>query len=57
MKRRVERQRGKRKSRGPLQSGHKMETGIEAVAAVVTPHFREDKRKKEEGCVEREEGN
>lgn len=28
-------------SRGPLQSGHKMETGTEAAAAVVTLHFTE----------------
>lgn len=43
VKTRVGRQRG-RESMGPLQSGHKMETGTEAAAAVVTLHFTERER-------------
>lgn len=51
VKRRVDRQKGG-ESTGPLQSGHKMETGTEAAAAVVTLHFTE----RERGSVCEEKG-
>lgn len=44
VKTRVDR-RGGGESIGPLQSGHKMETGTEAAAAVVTLHFTERERR------------